>query len=189
MPRLLLRAFTLTELIVVVAIMLLLGAVVLAGGGVQRGTTKLLNEVYEVAALVRLAQGYGIGTKGVDGSFSHGFGVVFTPASREIVLFADKNGDQWYDKGDTVLQRHSLASGVVAEVCGATNTEVCASSHPDQMKQLVVLFYRPNPEAILLGKEGGSRYAIGKVRFALPGEAASVQLEIYLTGALAVTRL
>lgn len=185
------RGFTIVEVVVAVAIMALLTGIVLAGGGVQRAATQLLNEAYRVGALFRSAQTQGIGTSGVSGSFTSPYGVFVAPNSSEVIVFGDRNSDLWYEPGvDVVVERVALDRRFrIADVCGIKpgGSWECASGAPQAVQALVAVYQRPNPEAFIYTQQGGSQRTIGKVILEVRGSPKRrVEILVYLTGALEV---
>lgn len=143
--------FTLIELLVVSAIFMVLSSVVLSANTQFGNRVILQNLAHEMALTVREAQVYGIAVRRFSGSnFDVGYGMYFVPSVDEnqtvYQLFGDVVANGVYDAGETV-RTMTLASGYrIVDLCArdaSSSIETCGLS------EIHVLFYRPEPDAII----------------------------------------
>lgn len=147
-------AFTLVELLVVVAIIIIISGVMLANVNKFGGQTLLQNLAYDIALSVREAQVYGIAVQstGTSGSLTPGYGMYFSMTDPvHYHLFADtKNSsgqispDGLYEAGEDVPpSEYSIGSNFkIAKLCATqNNVEDCTPM------QLTIIFLHPEPDA------------------------------------------
>jgi type II secretory pathway pseudopilin PulG len=146
-----LRGFTLIELLVVAGIFMVLSTVVLSANTQFGNRVVLQNLAHEMALTVREAQVYGIAVRRFSGSnFDVGYGMYFIPSDGEnqtiYQLFGDAIANGVYDGGETV-RTMTLASGYrIVDICArdaSSSIETCG------LPAIHVLFYRPEPDAII----------------------------------------
>ncbi len=146
------RGFTLTELVVVVAIMTLLTSVFLLQQRQFDSTTLLRSLAYSVALSIREAQTYGLSvrsfTTATDTEFP-AYGVYFNPTTypTEYFLFADVNDNGQYDPATEFVDRYALQGNfTIVDVCAVRGgTPECYSDN--LFTEMAVTFRRPNPDA------------------------------------------
>ncbi len=150
------RGFTLVELMVSIGIFAMMTALVVAKYSNFNGSVLMTNLAYDVALTIRTAQTYGLSVKNNDpsnsdlsSSFKYGYGVHFDTrgnANKQIILFADKNGDQQYSGIGENISIYNVKRG-------ATINKLCAnvgcSGGPNNTKDLDIIFIRPDPKAII----------------------------------------
>jgi prepilin-type N-terminal cleavage/methylation domain-containing protein len=149
------RAFTLIELLVVMAIVMLITGAILANNSRFNSSVLLGSLAYDIALSVREAQVYGLSVQESNASFQGGYGVHFS-ASDSYVLFSDVNANKRYDPApagtDTIVQTYAVGLGhTVKSFCGtfSGNTTPQCSSDASPIKYLDIVFFRPNPDAII----------------------------------------
>ena len=172
------RAFTLIELIVVMALMVLLTSIILANNNQFGGALTLRILAYQVALSVREAQTYGISVKKFgDNSFQSGFGVHFDRSSpSSYVLFGDglsKNG--LYDQGELVEAITLSRNFAISDLCAASGS---AASETCGLNTVDILFRRPEPDAQILINSEGIAFERARVILSSPrGDRLSVVVE------------
>ncbi|MDZ4225927.1 MAG: prepilin-type N-terminal cleavage/methylation domain-containing protein, partial [Patescibacteria group bacterium] len=140
------RGFTLTELVVVIAIMALLTGVFLTQQRQFDSTTLLRSLAYSVALSVRQAQTYGVSVRAFSGVFSQAHGIHFSTGNlSEYYLFSDTsplpNGDRARaSDGSEDVETFKLAGQnfAIARFCATTvgGVERCSN---DQITSLTIL--------------------------------------------------
>lgn len=184
--------FTLTELIVVMAVAsIMLTAVIIQQ---NKWNQKLIldTEAYELAMMIRQAQIYSLGvreyTAGTGDKFGLGYGVLFTmraALSNRAIFFADRDNDGKYDTSpqeELINETKYFTRGPkVVEICH--NTVSNCTNHPSTgYSRVNITFFRPSPEAkFAFIKNNGSDFTPGttisavflKIRFddGRPGES------------------
>ena len=153
--------FTLIEIIVTVGILVLISSVVIFNYSSFNSNLSASAVTQKIAVAIRQAQTYGLSVKqsGNSGDFNTPYGIYFTlDQPTAYYIFADKNKNGKYDVGDdcggvntecvekgAMIRDASL--GYFCSVNTATPpTEVCPVSN---IHSAVVLFARPNPDAII----------------------------------------
>ena len=162
-----LRAFTLVELVVVLAIFTLISSVVLANHSRFNGSVLLGSLAYDIALSIREAQVYGLSVKQFStGQFQIGYGIHFASNNlNSYALFADTNANKRYDSStDRILKVYTLGySHHIKNFCGFNSggsSECSDSSSP--IANLDLVFFRPNPDANISSDNPGF-YSQGKI--------------------------
>jgi hypothetical protein len=167
--------FTILELIVTLSIFTALTGLLLFNFQTFESRTTLDAVTQEVALAFRQAQVYGVSIhefQGAQGSVFPPYGVNFDTAffsgsaPTAFVLYADvlpdENGDQEYsgtldcESSTECTEKIILRQGYTVQTfCGV----ISPGASCDALSSLDVIFRRPNPEAIILGKytSGGSK--------------------------------
>lgn len=172
------RGFTLTELMVVLAIIATITIVTIANQSSFNKTLILANTAYDIALTLRSAETYGIGSRAIGTVVNAGYGLHFETATRgSFTLFADsqpapnannchglpiggasapdaKPGNCIYDgpnSGEKVTT-YELGNGMtISDFCVYTfGAWSCAS---ENLLVLDVVFARPNPDPFI-NREG-----------------------------------
>ncbi len=143
------KAFSLIELLVVVAIFATISSVVLANHSRFNNSVLLGSLAYDIALSMRQAQVYGLSVKQFSNQFQVGYGIRFEGTS-SYIFFADVNANKRYDSGtDSIVETFTLGRGHrVLRFCATPSSglEKCTdSSNP--ITSLDVVFFRPNPDA------------------------------------------
>lgn len=146
-----LKAFTLVEVMISVAIFAFMTSFLLAKYGTFNQGILLTNLAYDVALTIRNAQSYGLNVKNApvsSGGYNFPYGVHFDVNGTTIIFFADVSGVQ------TEITRYVIKRGSkVSQLCigpGSCTTAVSA---------LDVTFRRPDPNAIITGDGVKASYA------------------------------
>ena len=151
------RAFTLIELVAVMAIIIIVTSVTLANNSRFGGTVLLQNLAYDMALSIRQAQVYGIAVRGYSANnFSAGYGMHFSTSeaggSLQYELFADKNRDGLFtsdldpDIDENVPPTHYIGRGYY--ISGLSILEPGASTETS-VSTIDILFKRPEPTACI----------------------------------------
>lgn len=156
------KAFSLVELIIVVAIFLIISAIILSKQSKFSSDILITNVAYQIALSIREAQVYGIGSKQRldSGNFIKlGYGVSIKAGSNladktvSYDFFADKTDSgviYQYDDGDTVLETATLPAGQkIRNICGKTTSSGWSCweiGGAVSAFNLNIVFVRPNPE-------------------------------------------
>lgn len=181
------KGFSLIELIVAVGILVTISSVVLANHSRFNSSVLLGSLAYDIALSVREAQVFGLSVRQYSSDFQVGYGVRFSsPGS--YVFFADTNANQQYDDDtDSIVRSYTLGRGHrVSRFCGTNSSgvEKCSDSD-DPIDHLDVVFFRPEPDAIMTSNEPGVVYSSARVFVSSPsGDERSV--EIASTGQISV---
>ena len=150
------KGFTVVELMVVTAIFALMSSIAIAN--YPSFTTRLSLELlaHDIALTIRQSQVYTLGVKALAGDFPS-WGVHFDANDeKHFILFADKNGNAVYDKGDdcggadTECQTKYTVQGLntITQLCGKFGSTVdCFAVFPESTRYLDVVFRRPDPDA------------------------------------------
>lgn len=146
------HAFTLIELMVVVAIFLVITGIILANNSRFNSSVLLDSLAYDIALSIREAQVYGLSVQTFNSNFQVGYGVDFSASSpNSYILFADVNENNHYDPGtDTVLDTYAVGVGhFIKSFCGtyANSTTQCSTDSSGPITQLDIVFLRPEPDA------------------------------------------
>jgi prepilin-type N-terminal cleavage/methylation domain-containing protein len=189
------KGFSLLELLVVIIIAVILSTITLLNFPLFSSRQSLQISAEELAQAIREAQIYGIAVKtGDTDSISQSYGIFLDlkggiPSDPDygdkIVIFTDKDGDDAYDAGGVC---GSLGSECVRELkikepnkiyslcynqTGIYSSEgeindkgfFCGSSDNVLVKEVTVLFSRPNPEPQITVKMFGSEENITDVNY------------------------
>ena len=168
------KGFTLTELMVVLAIIATITTVTLSSQSSFNKTLVLANTAYDIALALRTAETYGVGNRAIGGIVNAGYGIHFQKATPDsFTLFSDsqpapnvnnchglpvggetapdaKPGDCTYDglgSGEEVTT-YTLGNGMlVSDFCVYTfGSWSCAS---ENLLTLDIVFARPNPDPFI----------------------------------------
>jgi Tfp pilus assembly protein FimT len=138
--------FTLTELVVSIAIMIFIMALILVNYAKFDSGIVLTNLAYDVGLSVRKAQTYGISVQGkntgVTLNFTYPYGIHFDINSpQSYLIFADMNNNGQYDvAGNEKVEGYMLRSPYRIQ-------KLCTGSCTSTLTTIDILFQRPNPDA------------------------------------------
>lgn len=192
------NGFTLTEMIIVIALMAILSTVVLTNYSSFENKQVLKNLTQDVALSLRLAQSYGLFVRSEgSGDFEVSYGVHFkkgTPTEYLIYKDSDRSvGGYKYTAGNKV-QGYTLGEGYkIKNVCAEeaiSGDSYCFSGVPGprRINQLDITFDRPRPDAHFRSKKGAdikTDYVNAEVTIQNPdGDEKSVK--ILITGYIGV---
>lgn len=149
------KGFTLVELMVSVAIFVFMTALLVAKYGNFNSQTLLTNEAYDVALALRTAQTYGLSVKNVNGvgDYQNSYGMDFntsytnspnctTPNSQQFVLKSSPIGQGAVTCGLNTISTYNFKSGVsIQSMC------IGSSLSCKPVDQLYIYFVRPYPDA------------------------------------------
>lgn len=168
------RAFTLVELMVVVAIIMVITAITMNGQSSFNKSLILANTAYDIALTFRSAETYGISSRVVSGNTNVGYGIHIQTAPNHIfTLFADTDpaptlgtchplpaagpsapsampGDCIYTPSqDVKIQDYNLGNSIyMTDFCVLTaGNWSCASG--GSFDTLDIVFARPNPDPFI----------------------------------------
>lgn len=159
------RAFTLVELLVVVAVITIITAFILFSQNKFDSSTLLRSLAYSVALSMRQAQLYGISVRAQgtgSNPFAPGYGIYFSPTlacpngvtgRNCYVIFSDLNGNGAYDVGEELSNSGGALVTVgrgysISKFCAfAGSTLDCYASSGSNISDLTIYFKRPNPDA------------------------------------------
>ena len=168
------KGFSLPELIIVVAIFVIITSVALFNQGKLSSDVLITNMAYEAGLAVREAQVYGIGVKGDDsgtsfvGQYGTHFSVQDQTSARQILVYADGNGDSIYTPGEeksiytfdnqrgnsiTAICVGDLPTGVACDTDAAKSQGSNGQNY--RVDWLDIVFKRPNPAALMYGPSSG----------------------------------
>ena len=199
------KGFTLTELVVVIAIVTVLTGVFLTQQQQFDSTTLLRSLSYSMALSIRQAQTYGVSVRSFEGTFAEAHGIQFVQGLSEYYLFADidplPNGDRMRDalNGSEDVETFGLTGQkfTISDFCalpvGTGQSERCT----DQIDSLTILFIRPNPDACIatsysptacVAGDPGEKYQSARIQLQGPG-GATRSVTIRNTGQISVGKL
>lgn len=154
------KGFTLIEMITVLGIFAVLTSVVIFNYNKFRSDTILTNMAYEVALSVREAQIYGISVRnGGPGSYEDSYGIYLPVGeSGQYFLFVDGDKNSKFDGtscdspglNEVCVTPYTLQRKVTISNIQKVEGTTCTTS---EQTGLSILFKRPNPEPIIMGKE------------------------------------
>jgi prepilin-type N-terminal cleavage/methylation domain-containing protein len=102
------KAFTLIELMVVVAIITIMMTVFLLGRNKLSDQLTIKNQIFTMAGNIRQAQSYSLAVRADSGNFNTSYGVQFNacdnPARTYYYLFTDQNKNGYWDTGEPKQQ-------------------------------------------------------------------------------------
>ncbi len=159
------RAFTLIELMTVMAIFAVMSVLVMANYKDFGARTILKNLAYKVALSIREAQVSGITGRNLNissGDYNTSYGVFFSSAYKnKYIFFADNNPkNSRYDSGEEVEVFTLSAGHEISNICVFSNI----SGTCDPVSNLHISFKRPEPDAYIYSESGG------------PYQAASIEI-------------
>jgi len=152
-PKIWVSGFTLTELVVVMAIAVILMTALVVQQSRWNNQLAVSTQAYELALTIRQAQIYSLGVRedvsGTGDKFNIGYGVHVAMTgnlSNRYILFADRNGNHRYDNSpDEQISYKLFTRGVkVAKICAQT-LDPCPGNNG--IRQYDVSFLRPQPNA------------------------------------------
>lgn len=194
-------AFTMLELLTVIAIVGIVTFMVLGNYNAFGGQTILRSLAYDLALSLREAQTFGVSVRRSDSStFSSGYGLHFdTSSTNSYTLYADTyvqtggvsviggatGGDGLYRDVREQIRLYRFGNGyTVKNICVTTSSEVCYSTGGGTHHTLDILFKRPEPDA-QIRLDGGAPVRSARIELASPrGNLRSVVVEI--TGQISV---
>ncbi|MCX6787707.1 MAG: type II secretion system protein [Candidatus Kaiserbacteria bacterium] len=170
----LVSGFTLTELMVVLAIIVTITTVTLSSQSSFNKTIILANTAYDIALSLRSAETYGLAGRAVNGVTSAGYGLNFQKISPgSFTLFADtspgpnasnchglpaagasapdaKSGNCTYDPGEKVMDYVLGNNIIVSDFCAYSfGGWSCAYAQGGGLSSLDIVFARPNPDPFI----------------------------------------
>ena len=117
------KGFTLTEMIVVIAIVSLIFSILLGGSKAYSEKLNLKNQAYNLVLYLRQAQVYALGVRGFKNSsnptnFDVSYGVSIDPISEnKITFFTDENSDGFYESNEN-HEQYSFSQGIyINKIC------------------------------------------------------------------------
>ncbi len=151
------RAFTLLEMLVSLAIFGVIMSVVLFNNGDFNNTIFLGNTAFDIGLQLRQAQQYGVSSRGYAGDFKVGYGVLFSGTTASVAgtsykTFSDTNANKRYDPTtDTDLTLTTLpAAYSIRKYCAyrSDNSSACSDSAVP-ISGLAISFLRPETDATI----------------------------------------
>ncbi len=151
--------FTLTELIVVVAIATVLMTALVFQQSKWNDKLSVSTQTYEMGLMFRQAQVFGLGVReymsGSGDKFGQGYGLhVDIGTTDRYIFFADRNNNQKFDSGEAI-ETKVFSKGVnINRICGyVSNSQTCSPSNG--LHKVSVVFVRPEPKAALFFQNNG----------------------------------
>jgi prepilin-type N-terminal cleavage/methylation domain-containing protein len=196
------RAFSLIELMVVIAIFAIISGVIMFNYGRFSSNMIVTNLAYEAALAVRQAQVYGISVKKTTegAKFDASYGVWFSESDKQnFYLFSDKDGDKMYDKplivGDPDLELEESfgfnGSNIIKNFCvtNSVGTRTC-SSVSSELQYLSIIFTRPDPEAKIYAFNSASNrsgpYSKAEIMFTMARGDKIARMTVTNTGQMSI---
>ncbi len=179
--------FTLIEMLVSISIIALISTLVLANHNRFNNSLLLGNLAYDIALSIRQAQVYGLSVKGSGSNFQVGYGVHFS-SPNSFIFYSDDNNNKTYDTGtDTIVETYAIGQGNrFLRFCGVTanNTATCSDDSPG-LSYLDIVFFRPDPDAVIKGSSLGVTYSRAQVIVTSPA-GDTREVDIASTGQISV---
>lgn len=148
------EGFTLTELIVVMAIATIITTALVIQQSKWNDQLAVNTQTYEMALMIRQAQIYSLGvrehTTSTGDKFNIGYGVyVDISNTNRYSFFADKNKNLKMDAGEEIEVKMFTRGVAIEKMCGfnSSGTERCYPQNG--IRKVAVSFYRPEPGAII----------------------------------------
>jgi prepilin-type N-terminal cleavage/methylation domain-containing protein len=167
------RGFTLTELLVVFAIIVIVTGIVISSQSSFNKTIVLSNTVYDIALSLRSAETFGLGGRAIS-TTPTGYGVHFDRAlPKSFILFADtyppasgtgchattdiaapdaQSGDCMYYTQDVKVSTYTLGNNItISKICGfgGSGTQCSVGPPNANLATLDIVFARPNPDPLM----------------------------------------
>lgn len=147
------NGFTILELMIVISIMAVITSIVLFNNRDLNSSILVSNTAYEINLLIREAQAYGLGVRGIgdtSSSFSYAQGVFFDLVTPDqVILFSDTDGNGTFTQNSNeeiqVYNLDTKRAGTILSLCRPTGVDTC---EPLESSSLAILFKRPNPESL-----------------------------------------
>ena len=171
---------TLIELLVVIAIILILTGISIFNYRKFNSYLSIQNLADDIALTVRKAQGFAIGVRGSNATFTQGYGIHFSRVStgssnKSFILFVD-GGNNTYDDGESIEILSIKSNDQISDITPNNDT-------------LDVMFNRPDPEAHFF--VNGSSISGSSVKIKISSIIANSEvfryINIYNTGQISVT--
>jgi len=146
---------TLTELLVVAAIIMVLSAVTIPNWNRGGERLKVIRSAYQLNQDIRRAQELTLANAacescpGPNCDSVHGYGLHFNDDSQSYVLFGDCNGNDHYERGRERKEQIKLEQGV--KVNDLIKKEAGTELHPSS---LMILFKPPEPRVVMHDQDG-----------------------------------
>jgi prepilin-type N-terminal cleavage/methylation domain-containing protein len=157
--------FTLTELLVVMAIATIMMTVLVIQQSEWNDRLSVNTQAYELALMIRQAQIYSLGvredlTGSLGDKFNVSYGVYLNQSSSsQYIFYADRDGDRKYDSGEALETKTFIRGVLIDRFCGLNpgGQERC-SPDAGNIDTLHISFLRPNLGAnIFLLNNGGNQ--------------------------------
>ncbi|MFA6270589.1 MAG: type II secretion system protein [Candidatus Paceibacterota bacterium] len=155
------KGFTLLELMVVITIATAVITSLVFQQNKWNDSLTVNSQAYELALMIRQSQIYSLGVReyvgGTGDKFNIGYGVYFSQSNLNgYVFFADKNGNQKYDAGESIETKTFTRGVTIKDVCGEDTNGCFPGSGP--LTSVSISFFRPEIKAnmSLLNAGGGS---------------------------------
>lgn len=182
------KGFSLTELLVTIAVFLMLSTMVLANYRAFNRNIAIEAQAHEVASKVREAQLAGISVQSQNGVYP-GYGVFADmAATNSYVFFVDTVVplNRLYNGVAESVETITLKQGArIQSICGSLTGGACTAP----LNRVHVTFLRPNPEATILGFPiaggGPISYASADIVFVSPAGQTKT-MRVWITGQLEV---
>ncbi|MEK7635317.1 MAG: type II secretion system protein [Patescibacteria group bacterium] len=163
--------FTLTELIVVMAISSIILTSIVIQQNSWNSALAVKTQAYDLALMIRQAQIYSLGVRedigGSGDKFSTGYGVYLDSlTTNSYIYFADRSNNKQYDTGEGT-ETKSLTRGVTIEkICGVRannvpNTRCSDESGGNIPKTVDIVFLRPDPKANITFRDSDGSVLVG----------------------------
>ncbi len=180
------KAFTLIELVIVLAIFSVMTVLLFANSNRFGADTALTNSVYDTMLSIRQAQTYSVAVHSVDAtSFRGAYGVhVDIDNPRRIILFADTSADGenymvYNVDGDTIIRTDEIGKDLeISDLCGrgVDGNLLCGKGSLD------IAFIRPRPTAYM--STGITKYTEARICFS--SGATNRQIVVLASGQITI---
>ncbi len=139
------KGFTLTELIVVIAIATVIMTSLIIQQSQWNDQLVVNNQTYEMVLTIRQAKVYSLGVRedlgGSGDKFNIGYGVYLNKNNvNQYIFFADRNGNKRYNIGEAIKTKVFTRGVKINNVCGNTR---CFFSRGGPLDQVSISFFRP----------------------------------------------
>ena len=212
------KAFTLIEMMVVLAIIAIVLVVILTSQSTFNRTLVVKDTAYTVEYSLRQAQSYGISNNKFGFATNTAYGIDFNSVTpNKYIFYADtanstpvppwcpqgtagqpdaKNGDCRYNitTNDTIIKTTAFTGGFsVAKFCAKTTAGTTYCSDIGQISRLDIIFSRPSPQAVMTatlptGFAISNQVACSLIYVQAPGTTASTTIRVTQFGEISLNQ-
>lgn len=180
------KGFTLTELLVSMAIISITMIIVFFNGRTFNDNFSVMSVAREMALFARQAQSYGVSVRedtSSAGQFSYAYGIAFILDDTNAYLFIDRNSNRKYDGNSScsgecvekIPMKYNISTSQICGIISGNSSYTCDSSN----RKAHITFLRPSTDAYISitnpGDQDNSTWTKARVYLRSPsGKTVSV---------------